>query len=117
MSDQRGFISTHRFHPDLYKQSRTAERTLNAAIVHADITRSYEEYLEIFDEFYADDIEGRGPGELQWARASKEQRRSRIPLIFSNKSRGTFAADVQDWCPCEVRACAPSLRDINALSV
>ena len=58
MSDQRGFISADQFHPDPYTQSRTAERTLNAAIVHADISRSYEEYLEIFDEFYADDVEG-----------------------------------------------------------
>jgi hypothetical protein len=58
MSDQRGFVSSDQFHPDLYAQSRTAERALNAAIVHADISRSYEEYLEIFDAFYADDIEG-----------------------------------------------------------
>jgi hypothetical protein len=58
MSDQRGFISADQFHPDPYTQSRNAERTLNGAIVHADISRSYEEYLEIFDEFYADDIEG-----------------------------------------------------------
>ena len=34
------------------------ERTLNAAIVQAEIARSYEEYLEIFDEFYTDDVEG-----------------------------------------------------------
>ena len=58
MSDQRGFISADQFQPDRYTQSRTAERTLNAAIVHADITRSYEEYLEIFEAFYADDVEG-----------------------------------------------------------
>ena len=58
MSDQRGFVSADEFHPDPHTQSRTAERTLNSAIVHADISRSYEEYLEIFDEFYADDIEG-----------------------------------------------------------
>jgi len=58
MSDQSGFISADQFHPDPYTQSRNAERTLNAAIVDADISRSYEEYLEIFDEFYADDIEG-----------------------------------------------------------
>jgi hypothetical protein len=58
MSDQRGFISADQFHRDPYTQSRTAEHTLNAAIVHADISRSYEEYLEIFDEFYADDVEG-----------------------------------------------------------
>jgi len=58
MSDQRSFISADQFHPDPHTQSRNAERTLNAAIVHADISRSYEEYLEIFDEFYADDVEG-----------------------------------------------------------
>ena len=58
MSDQRGFVSAHHFRPDPYTQSRIAERTLNAAIVHAEIARSYEEYLEIFDAFYADDVEG-----------------------------------------------------------
>jgi hypothetical protein len=58
MSDQHGFVLADQFHPDPYTQSRTAERTLNAAIVHAEITRGFEEYLEIFDEFYADDIEG-----------------------------------------------------------
>jgi len=58
MGDQRGFISAGQFHPDPYTQSRNAERTLNTAIVHADITQSYEEYLEIFDAFYADDVEG-----------------------------------------------------------
>jgi transcriptional regulator with GAF, ATPase, and Fis domain len=34
-----------------------AERSLNAAIVEAEISRSFEEYLGIFDEFYADDVE------------------------------------------------------------
>jgi hypothetical protein len=58
MSDQYAFISVDQFRPDPYTQSRTAERTLNAAIVHADITRSYEEYLDIYDAFYADDVEG-----------------------------------------------------------
>jgi len=58
MNSQNGIISDDQFHPDPYIQSRNAERTLNAAIVHADISRSYEEYLEIFDEFYADDLVG-----------------------------------------------------------
>jgi hypothetical protein len=57
MSNQPGFISADQFYPDPYTQSRNADRTLNAAIVHADISRSYDEYLEIFDEFYADDLE------------------------------------------------------------
>src|SRR5580704_11407040 len=58
MSDQASFVSEIRFRLDPYSCSRNAERTLNAAIVNAEIARSYEEYLEIFDEFYADDIEG-----------------------------------------------------------
>jgi hypothetical protein len=57
MSDQRGFVSADQFHPDPYTQSRSAERTLNSAILGAEITRSCEEYLEIFGAFYADDIE------------------------------------------------------------
>ena len=32
------------------------EQLLNAAITNADISRSFEEYLEIFDAFYAEDI-------------------------------------------------------------
>ena len=58
MSDQYSFVSAGQLHPDPYTQSRTAERTLNAAIVNADITRSYEEYLDILDAFYSDDVEG-----------------------------------------------------------
>jgi hypothetical protein len=58
ISNQHVFISADQFQPDPHTQSRTAERLLNAAIVRADISRSYEEYLDIFDEFYADDIEG-----------------------------------------------------------
>jgi hypothetical protein len=58
MSNQRIFISAGQFYPDPYTESRKAERALNAAIVHADISRNYEEYLELFDQFYTDDIEG-----------------------------------------------------------
>ena len=40
------------------------ERVLNASIVRADISASFEEYLEIFDAFYAEDIEASsGTGE------------------------------------------------------
>src|SRR5260370_33150154 len=33
-----------------------SERALNGAILAAEISESYEEHLEIFDRFYADDI-------------------------------------------------------------
>ena len=35
----------------------SAERALNTAIVNADITRGYEEYLALVDQYYADDVE------------------------------------------------------------
>ena len=33
------------------------EKVLNSAIISADISSGWEEYLEIFDAFYADDVE------------------------------------------------------------
>src|SRR5580698_10795369 len=36
------------------------ERVLNSAIIAADISRGWEEYLEIFDAFYADHVEVTG---------------------------------------------------------
>ncbi len=57
MSDQHIFVSPDHFHPDAYTRSQTAGHILNTAIVGAEISRSFEEYLESFDDFYADDIE------------------------------------------------------------
>jgi hypothetical protein len=39
------------------RDSYTRERSLNSAIIGADIGRGWEEYLEIFDAFYADEVE------------------------------------------------------------
>jgi hypothetical protein len=57
MADQYSFVSSDHYDYDLYKSSQARDRTLNAAIVQANISESFEEYLEIFDAFYADDIE------------------------------------------------------------
>jgi hypothetical protein len=57
MINEHSFVPTDHFDHDLYTSSRTQERTLNAAIVQANISDSFEEYIEIFDEFYADEIE------------------------------------------------------------
>jgi hypothetical protein len=43
------------FEPDPYSRFQIADRALNTAVFQAEITRGFEEYLEIFDEFYADD--------------------------------------------------------------
>jgi hypothetical protein len=53
MSAQHHFAPGDRGDRDLYAR----ERVLNSAIIAADITRGWEEYLEIFDAFYADDVE------------------------------------------------------------
>jgi hypothetical protein len=57
MTNELSFISTNNLDHDLYTSSQARERTLNAAILQANISENFEEYLEIFDEFYADDIE------------------------------------------------------------
>ena len=56
MSTQSSFFSTDH-DDDHYATSHAGERALNRAIVTAEISRSYEEYLEIFDKFCANDIE------------------------------------------------------------
>jgi hypothetical protein len=57
MTSELGSISANNFDQDLYTSSRTREQSLNAAILRADISQNYEAYLEIFDEFYSDDLE------------------------------------------------------------
>jgi hypothetical protein len=57
MTNQHSFVSADRGDRDRFARSQTGERALNAAIVQADISESFEEYLEIFDAFYADDVE------------------------------------------------------------
>jgi hypothetical protein len=56
MIDNCGLVSTDRLDADRYTSLQRLERALNQAIVQAEISESYEEYLEIFDAFYADDI-------------------------------------------------------------
>jgi hypothetical protein len=53
MGAQHHFAPGHLWDRDLYAR----ELVLNSAIIAADISRGWEEYLEIFDAFYADDVE------------------------------------------------------------
>src|SRR6266566_6364399 len=62
MSTQQYLPSVNYADRDLYAR----ERVLNSAIIAADISRGWEEYLEIVDAFYADEVEvttdtGTGP--------------------------------------------------------
>lgn len=53
MSAQDHFAPGDHRDRDLYAR----ERVLNSAIIAADIGRGWEEYLELFDAFYADEVE------------------------------------------------------------
>jgi hypothetical protein len=57
MSDESSVMSAEQSERDFYTISQSRERVLNSAIIRADISQSFEEYLEIFDRFYANDIE------------------------------------------------------------
>ncbi len=56
MIDNCGGISTERLAGDRYTSLQSLERALNQAVAQAEISETYEEYLEIFNAFYADDI-------------------------------------------------------------
>src|SRR5260370_41201522 len=57
MTKEQSFISADHIDLEPFTSSQTRERPLNAAILQANISENFEEYLEIFDAFYADDIE------------------------------------------------------------
>lgn len=54
---ENNLMTVNQFDGNAYDSSEAAELTLNAAILRAEIVRSYEEFLEIFDKFYAEDVE------------------------------------------------------------
>src|SRR5258708_23691604 len=55
--NEEGCVPADHFDRDLYTSFQPREDALNAAIVQANISESFEEHLGIFDAFYADDIE------------------------------------------------------------
>jgi hypothetical protein len=57
MTNGLRFISIDNLDHDVYTSSQARERIQNAAIIQANISESFDKYLKIFDEFYADDIE------------------------------------------------------------
>jgi hypothetical protein len=57
MANENNRLTVSQVEVSAYNSSQAAELTLNAAILRAEIARSYEEFLEIFDNFYADDVE------------------------------------------------------------
>src|SRR3984957_12613211 len=54
---EQPLITVDWFQGNAYSSSQAAELALNGAILRAEIGRGYEEFLEILDKFYADDVE------------------------------------------------------------
>ena len=57
MTKENSFVAGEYIDPNPSTSSQTRERALNALIVQTSISESFEEYLEIFDTFYGEDIE------------------------------------------------------------
>lgn len=57
MTHETNLVTVSQFDGNAYLSSQAAEQTVNAAILRAEIATSYEEFLEIFETFYADDVE------------------------------------------------------------
>jgi hypothetical protein len=46
MANELSIVPTHNLDHDLYASSQARERALNTAIVHANISESFEEYID-----------------------------------------------------------------------
>jgi hypothetical protein len=57
MNEEYMFVGADHFDRDRYTGFQNRERALDAAIVQANIGESFEAYLEIFEAFYADNVE------------------------------------------------------------
>jgi hypothetical protein len=57
MTTQCGTIFADQPGGDLFSDSQAVERCLNAAIIAADISRGFEEYIQIFEDYYDQEIE------------------------------------------------------------
>jgi len=74
MAHENNRMTVSQFDVSEYKSSQTAELTLNAAILRPEIARSYEEFLEIFDKFYSDDVEVSSEDSLETIRGKERVR-------------------------------------------
>jgi hypothetical protein len=74
MNHENNFMTVSRFDGNACKSSQVAELTLNAAILRAEIAISFEEFLEIFDGFYADDVEVSSGGSSELIRGKERVR-------------------------------------------
>jgi hypothetical protein len=81
MIDGQDLVLCSRSEGDAYKSSHSAERDLNAAILRAEISKSYEEFLDILETFYADDVEVRREGLQEMIRGKEKVRPFLLNLL------------------------------------
>jgi len=81
MIDEHNLVLFSRSEGDVYKSSKAAELSLNAAILRAEIARSYEEFLDIFETFYADDVEVSKEGLREMIRGKEKVRPFLLNLL------------------------------------
>ena len=81
MIDELDLVFCSRSEGDAYKSSHSAGLCLNAAILRAEISKSYEEFLDIFETFYADDVEVSREGLWEMIRGKEKVRPFLLDLL------------------------------------
>jgi hypothetical protein len=74
MVDEQSVVAVVRFEGDAYESLRAGELSLNGAILRAEIAQGYEEFLAIFEAFYADDVEVSREGSPETIRGKEKVR-------------------------------------------
>ena len=102
MTKEHSFVAGDYSDRDLYASSRTQERALNSVIVRAEISKSFEEYLEIFEAFYAERHRGK-----QRNRGRTDSWKGQSALALGQLP-GSASRDVQNRWPIDIH---PTDRD------
>ena len=81
MIDEHNLVLSGQSEGEAYKSSQAAELSLNAAILRVEIARSYEEFLDIFETFYVDDVEVSREGLREMIRGKEKVRPFLLNLL------------------------------------
>jgi len=81
MIEEQDLVLCSRSEGNAYKSSHSGELSLNAAILRADISKSYEEFLDIFETFYTDDVEVSREGLREMIRGKEKVRPFLLNLL------------------------------------
>jgi hypothetical protein len=74
MIHENSLVTVGQFDGSAYTSSQAAELALNEAILRAEIASNYEEFLDIFESLYADDVEVSSEDSLKTIRGKAQIR-------------------------------------------